>query len=215
MEFYSLEFFDHLLISLRSAYESVRDVSYEILLNFPSNISFFDSEKLKILLENGLELTKNPIIKNYEAAGYIFSLIYQNFYSFFSKNQIGFLNLMLEMLEERFKKFEDSFLENWNAFYNCLPHGLITSISYIFEFIFSDKNQQFLENIKQNKEEFDSFQKIIKKILDLLINITRFATKISTDNVSTCLFDNKMTKQMLVKDKRLFLLIFLFNFFIF
>jgi hypothetical protein len=51
---------------MSSSWESARILAYEILMLFPTDLEYFNAERVKFLYDQAVVLINNPVIKWYE-----------------------------------------------------------------------------------------------------------------------------------------------------
>jgi len=197
-------FFNYLLLCLRSSWDLVRFSSQEILLGFPDNHHLLSGEYLHTtLLPIAEDLTKNPVIRNAEGGALILSLIDKKFvnkidfsridYSREGKDlpqdllpSLKFAYYVLGLLEKRFKKLQEHFLTDSSEYSNNLIHGLITALGFLVQDL--PKSEEL--KAPENKSAFRNF---FHDLSETLGRVLSYATKLSADNISTCILDNNAT----------------------
>ncbi len=194
-------FFNLLLFSLRSIWEPIRASAQELILGFPDDYEFVTKDYLhNVLLPTAIDLTKNPVIRNAEGGASLLAVIYKKFlhkidFSLLKFNEkvkkytealppsLNFLYYILGVLEERFQKMQESFLEDQTEYSNNLIHGLITSLGFLIQEL---PNYQQEEILNQNRE----FRRFFHVLSEIISSVLSYATKLSADNISTCILDN-------------------------
>ena len=109
-------------------------------MTFPSSLPFLDQKYVAALLETSLAQCSSAIIKNFETASLLLSLLFEHYLPLYYDSseektllQLRFLNELLGRLEERSARFAQSFLVDWPTFYANLPHGLCTALSALLQ----------------------------------------------------------------------------------
>ena len=199
--------FSYYLYSLRSSWEAVRSTCTELLAGFPDDYELVNEEFLHgNLISSGFELTKNPVIKNAEGGAIILSLVAARFIKNVNFNKLDFpskekymanegvlketlfCHYILDTIESRFAEMKKNFLDNESHFAQNLIHGLFTTLSFILQ------NLVKHEGLTDQKYK-DSFVKFFNRLSETIISVLSYATKLSADNISTCILDNDLTLQ--------------------
>jgi Putative death-receptor fusion protein (DUF2428) len=200
---YSPSLFYFLMSIMKCSWESVRLDALDLLQNFPDDFELINSQYLgEFLIPSAMELTKNPVIKNAEGGALVLSFIIRKYIHLvdFSKlagfkNEHGdpntppeilFAYYLIENINTRFEEVQKSLLEDSSKFASNLIHGLITTLSF------------FIQNLPKNpkiadKSHNDAFKKFFHVLADIVVKILSYATKLSADNISTCILDNDHT----------------------
>ena len=106
-------------------------------------------------------------------------------------------SLVIE-LEARYRKLFEVFLVNQSNFNQTLFHGLLTTLSYCFTALVTPS---FVAEMKGHPANAKSFGELLITLVKLLIEMMIFATKISSDNITTCILDDDATKKLLQDNK--------------
>lgn len=112
-------------------------------MTFPSKTPFLDKAYVMALLDTSLTQCSSAIIKNFETASLLLSLIFHHYLPVYYDSsedksilQLRFLNELLGRLEEKSLLFKEAFLVDWPKFYANLPHGLCTALSALLTIFF-------------------------------------------------------------------------------
>jgi len=204
IEVFSTSLFNFLLLSLKSSWETVRLDALEILQGFPDNYHLITTDYLhQFLIPSALDLTKNPVIRNAEGGALLLAFIIRKFSSkidfsrfenFKSEQYTGkpilpeilFSHYVLDILVVRFKEMQQHLLEDQSKFAANLIHGLITTLSIILQHLPKSKH------LNEDKYK-DSFREFFHRLAETIVDILSYATKLSADNISTCILDNDIT----------------------
>ena len=155
------------------------------------------------MLPTAVILTKNPVIRNAEGGALLLSIIEKKFI-----NQIDFSRLQLDpqvftvpedmtpslkftyyvlgLLNNRFEKLQEHFLEDQAEYSNNLIHGLITTLGHLIQNLSNNTEIQGEKDCRHFRQLFHDLSEVIAKVLS-------YATKLSADNISTCILDNNIT----------------------
>jgi len=210
LNIYTESLYEYLVLSLKATYEAVRDQSFDILRLFPKNLEFLTISRIRTEFETALKNSKSLIIRIYESSAYMFSLLFTKHLEILNdlikkKNKDQKLNVfefLVELLEKQFDEFQESFLVDWEKFYNAAPHGLLTIISNVVRSLFEQENaEELVKELLNNKESREIYSGVINRLMKITGKIMMFATKISAENVSTSVFDNSSTRKINQREK--------------
>ena len=172
-------------------------------MGFPNNYSHLTTDYLhNELLPSAVDLTKNPVIKNAEGGALLLALIDRKFIhkidfsrvEFHTEHSIPsdlipslkFAYFVLGLLEKRFQNLQKYFLEDQTEYANNLIHGLITCLGFLVQEL--PKSEEL-----KKKENKNSFRNFFHNLSEAIGRVLSYATKLSADNISTCILDNNAT----------------------
>jgi hypothetical protein len=158
------------VVNLRAPYESIRQISFEVLELFPSDLAFLTPEKISYILEGSLKMISNPINRQYESGALIINLVAENYTGILLKANhpfihseasfekpspidlnIIFLKSLTKLVKTKFTIFEESFLTHWVDFNSNMPHGLITTLCNVLDSTFN--NDFILKHLSQSQAD--------------------------------------------------------------
>lgn len=104
---------------------------------------------------------------------------------------ILFATLLVKILEDRFDRVLDAFIEDPAAYADNLVHGLITTLSLFL----TNLRKEPWSTLLSKKEETKHHQQLVKEMIRVIMRVMEFATKVSAQNNSTFILDNDSTKK--------------------